>query len=97
MVPHRIAWARKKGMAWNTIRGWTQAVTTNAEFASAFGASYDAMDLAGINADPARSAWQRFRTDMNAGKEFSNASGQMMSGFMLGAWLRYRYGAPSLP
>ncbi len=88
-VPRRIAWARKKGMAWN-LR-WDRSIAHDARCMSVFANAWSAMNEVGIDTKVYRDAWQNYIADIKAGVRFSRHAKIMMNGLMLGAWLQRRY------
>lgn len=85
-VPHDLAWSRKKGMGWN-LR-WDRSIAFDPAFEAAFEEAYRAVADAGVPADAFRAAWRQYVADVRAEKGGGSSSGLMMTGFMLGAWLK---------
>jgi asparagine synthase (glutamine-hydrolysing) len=84
-VGDEIAWARKKPMGAN-LR-WDLALARDPHFMEAARLAYDSLDDHGIASHEFRGAYRTFCGDIERGAVTATA-GVMMSGFMLGAWLR---------
>jgi len=89
-VSHDLAWSRKKGMGWN-LR-WDRSIAFDPLFETAFEDTYRAVADAGLFAESFRAAWRQYVTDVRSGKGGGGSSGIMMTGFMLGAWLKRNKG-----
>jgi asparagine synthase (glutamine-hydrolysing) len=90
-IPPEIAWSQKKGMGWN-LR-WGMSAATDPDFRKAFDAAYGALEQAGIDARHYRHAWAGHTEHMMTKGPPSPYGDTMMTGFMLGRWLRLKEGA----
>ena len=66
---------------------WDRNIAKDADFRTAFGRAYDSVDAAGMDSTLFRGAWEKYIADKLAGIEYPVTAGEMMAGFMLGAWL----------
>jgi asparagine synthase (glutamine-hydrolysing) len=86
MMPAEVANAPKRGMGAN-IR-WDRSIAEEPGFEPKFADAYDAVEAAGLDDGTSRRAWHAYRAALGSGADASPYTGAMMTGFMLGAWLR---------
>jgi asparagine synthase (glutamine-hydrolysing) len=86
LVGKEIAWTSKKGMGYN-LR-WDESIAMAPEFKDAFISAYDNLDHNGLDSGHFRRAWGEYIAQKLGGVKFPATAGEMMSGFMLGEWLR---------
>jgi asparagine synthase (glutamine-hydrolysing) len=86
-LPEEVTSAPKRGMAAN-IR-WDRSIALERSFETAFRAAYDDLERAGLDERGAsRRSWESYRAAVRRGADGSPFTGAMMTGFMLGVWLR---------
>jgi hypothetical protein len=67
---------------------WDLLIAHDQEYERAFSAAYDVAEEAGLDPGTARQAWRSYVGAVRAGTDAAPYSGAMMTGFMLGTWLR---------